>query len=388
MQEGQADLGIWLHGDVVAAGDGWHFPPYDATLYKNCIIGRGATDNKGQLASIFQLFKIFRALGIKLKYNPALYVGSCEESGMLDMKGIEGNPDAKGFINVCTPPRLSLVPDGSFPIAYGAKGLTDFVLKSRQALSFQLTAGEASEPGVARAVFACDILGEFPDCTVEKGEKTAISAFCTPCHSARPSEDGNEITRLCTALLPCHAVSACEREILAFFRDVSLDIHGQIFGIDIPTSDKTRTVVSAQAITCENGYPALHLRVRYPIELTHEALYEGIARLADAHGFDVCEKSSHAPYVNDRESPAVKRLAEIANEITGKDVPPYVNGATYAHYLPNAYVFGMEGCCPPDDFEKGRGGAHGVDEAVSIFRLKRAMRIYARALLALDELTW
>lgn len=41
MNEGEADLGIWLHADVVPEGDGWKFPPYEATLYKGCIIGRG-----------------------------------------------------------------------------------------------------------------------------------------------------------------------------------------------------------------------------------------------------------------------------------------------------------------------------------------------------------
>lgn len=50
MKRGEPDLGLWVHGDVVPAGDGWKFEPYNATLYKNCIIGRGATDNKGQLA--------------------------------------------------------------------------------------------------------------------------------------------------------------------------------------------------------------------------------------------------------------------------------------------------------------------------------------------------
>ena len=131
IKDSEPDLGIWAHGDVVPAGDGWNFPAYNATLYKNCIIGRGATDNKGQLAAIFNLFKIFKELGVELKYNPALYVGSNEENGMKDMVGIPGNSDAKGFVNVCIPPRLSLVPDSGFPVAYGARGLTTVKFKSK-----------------------------------------------------------------------------------------------------------------------------------------------------------------------------------------------------------------------------------------------------------------
>ena len=78
MKEGQPDLGIWLHGDVVPEGQGWLWPPFDATEYKGCIIGRGATDNKGQLCAIFHLLKIFKDFGVELNYNPALYVGSDE----------------------------------------------------------------------------------------------------------------------------------------------------------------------------------------------------------------------------------------------------------------------------------------------------------------------
>ena len=60
LKEGQPDLGIWLHGDVVPVDDDWIYPPFEGTLYKGThIIGRGATDNKGQLAAIFHLLKIF-----------------------------------------------------------------------------------------------------------------------------------------------------------------------------------------------------------------------------------------------------------------------------------------------------------------------------------------
>ena len=35
---------------MVPEDDGWNFEPYKAVEYKGYIIGRGATDNKGQLA--------------------------------------------------------------------------------------------------------------------------------------------------------------------------------------------------------------------------------------------------------------------------------------------------------------------------------------------------
>lgn len=92
LKEEKADLGIWLHGDVVPTGEGWNFDPYHAVRHKGCVIGRGATDNKGQLAAVFLLLRLFKELNIPLKYNPALYIGSNEETGMADLVGIPEIP--------------------------------------------------------------------------------------------------------------------------------------------------------------------------------------------------------------------------------------------------------------------------------------------------------
>ena len=152
-------------------------------------------------------------------------------------------------------------------------------------------------------------------------------------------------------------------------------------------------VVVPKCIENIDGCPVLTIRVGYPIEITEEQMLENIKKVCEEKGFEATFVGGHNPYVhkpyiNDKESEAVKALVRIANEITGDDNEPYINGATYAHYLPNAYVYGMNGNCPPEDFPKGRGGAHGIDECVSVDRLKRAMRIYARALLELNYIEW
>ena len=385
----QPDLGIWLHGDVVSVGDGWSFPPYEPTLYKGRIIGRGATDNKGQLAAIFNLFKIFKRLGVSFNYNPALYVGCAEESGMPEMKGICDNPDARGFINVCTPPRLSLVPDGSFPLGYGAKGMTSIILKGNKRLSFEIEAGTAKDPGLARAILSKDFPTEsLPKEKLEVGEDVAISCFMPPRHSAHPSPDGTAVTELCDLLIKSGALCEDDARTVEFIKKLSLDITGKTFNFDIPTKYNTPTVVFLQSVTTEDGFPILNLRVRYPIELDDEKMLEKARDICSSLGFEASIVSSHTPYVNDNTTPAARILTKIANEITERCNEPYINGATYAHYLPNAYIYGMEGCNPPEDFKKGRGGAHGIDECVSVARLKRAMRIYARAMLALNETEW
>ncbi len=145
--------------------------------------------------------------------------------------------------------------------------------------------------------------------------------------------------------------------------------------------------VFASSVYDEGRYPALHINIRYPLGITYEQILAHIGAEAKKRGFLVKEVArSVDPYLLDKESPEVRLLCEIANSVTGENKPPFTTrGGTYAHRLPNAYVFGTDGGLPPEDYPKGRGGAHGLDEVVSIARMKRAMRIYARALLELEE---
>ncbi len=375
LKEGQPDLGIWLHGDVVPAGQGWLWPSFDATEYKSCIIGRGATDNKGQLCAIFHLLKIFKDLDVELNYNPALYVGSDEESGMHDLTGIPENKDAQGFVNVCKPPRMSLVPDSSFPVGYGGKGAMIATFRSKTPLKgLQITAGQEQSPGKAVATVY---------------SKTFI-ANSPPRHAANPDPNGNMITMLMERLLELEETAAENRQALEFFKMVSLDIHGEQFGINVKTETMKPLTVFAKSINTVDGYPDLTVNIRYPIEITFGDIVKHLTAVGEEYGMALVDAQSIVkPYLLDPQNPVIAKLTGIANEITGEEKAPYtLSGATYAHVLPNALVFGMDGCKKPESFPKGHGGAHNADELVSLERLERAMKIYARALLALNDMEW
>ena len=122
----------------------------------------------------------------------------------------------------------------------------------------------------------------------------------------------------------------------------------------------------------------------------YEKIAEGLSRVAEANGFEIAGiQRGTDPYLLDKNWDVITELNKIANEQCGTDSAPYtVGGGTYAHVLPNALVFGMNGCLPPDDFAPGFGSAHGKDESVSLDRLQRGMRIYARTLLKLNDMEW
>lgn len=367
LKEGQPDLGIWLHGDVVPVDNEWIYPPFEGTLYKDShIIGRGATDNKGQLAAIFHLLKIFKKLGVALNYNPALYVGSNEETGMKDVQA---------FLAKYTAPKMSLVPDSGFPIGYGGKGGMNLIFRSKKPLqNLTITAGLGNAPGKAEAIL----------------NRKAFFAETPPRHTSNPDPNGNMITRLAEQLLAEDDLAESDRKVLEFCKEISLDINGKKFGIYRQSADMKPLTFFVKTIITKDGYLYLTLNNRYPIENTAEQITGDLKAVADRYELELLEvHPGTKPFLMDKNQPIVKELAAIANEVNGCDKQPYtLNGSAYCSYLPNAYAYGMDGNQIPEDFPKGHGGAHGKDEIVSLDRLQRAMRIYARAMLALNEMTW
>lgn len=367
LKEGQPDLGIWVHGDVVPAGDGWIYPPYEGTMYNDThIIGRGATDNKGQLSAIYNILKIFKKLGIELNYNPALYVGSNEETGM---------EDVKAFMKSCTPPRMSLVPDSGFPVGYGGKGSIQITFRSKNPLhGLTLTAGLPQAPGKANA--------ELNGNTYETESP--------PRHGANPDPNGNMVTKLMTKFLDEKLADKEDTRVLEFFKDISLDVYGEKFGISTIPEGMPRLTMATKTLITEDGFPSLTMDIRFPVGITAEEITQKLTVAADGYGMEIVKVGNvKPPYLMDKNAPMVQLLAKIAKDITGDAKEPYtLGGGTYAHRLPNAYVYGMDGNGRPADFPEGHGSAHGKDEMVSLDRLQRAMRIYARAMLALNETHW
>ena len=367
LKEGMPDLGIWLHGDVVPAGDGWIYPPYEGVRYKDThIIGRGATDNKGQLSAIFNILKIFKKLGIELNYNPALYVGSNEETGMEDIKA---------FVDKYEPPKMSLVPDSGFPVGYGGKGSIGITFRSKKPLhGLTLSAGLPASPGKASA--------ELNGSTYE--------TETPPRHGAHPDPNGNMITKLMVKLLDEKLADKEDTKVLEFLKDISLDVYGEKFGISVIPEDMPRLTMNTKRLTTTDGFPSLLIDIRFPIGITADEIVKKLSEAAEKYGMEIVKVGNvKEPYLMDKNAPMVQLLAKIAKDVTGDPKEPYtLGGGTYAHRLPNAYVYGMDGNGRPADFPEGHGSAHGKDEMVSLDRLQRAMRIYARAMLALNETQW
>ena len=368
LQEGQPDLGIWCYGDVERPGPGWTSSPFDAIQKQDCIIGCGARSNKGPLCAILHLLKIFKKLEIPLKYKPALYIGSDQQTGMRDMTGIFGRTDAQGFCNVCTPPRLSLVPDGHFPVGYGGKGVLVIKFRGNKALrNLTITAGQPDFPGTAEAIL--------------QGESIA---FRSPVrHASDPEPYGNMISQLMEELLRRPETALENRLMLDFFKLISKDVYGKRLCIDAEHEEMGALTICAKEINTVSGYPDLTVQIHYPIGTTYGEIVRTLAEAAEKYDVSIVDAQNIAkPFLAGKESKLIRRLTSLANQVNREENEPYtLSKATYANLLPNALVYGMDDRWKTDT-------AYGVDESISIDQLLKGMKIYARVLLELNEMEW
>lgn len=78
---GSPALLVACHLDVVPAGDGWKRNPFDAWVENGRIFGRGASDNKGQMAAMMAVARFLKENESRLKGQLILIGAADEERG-------------------------------------------------------------------------------------------------------------------------------------------------------------------------------------------------------------------------------------------------------------------------------------------------------------------
>ena len=76
--QSEQELGIFGHLDVVPAGPGWTYEPFNATVLDDIIVGRGAADNKGAVVAVLYALKFLRESGYKPQNSIRMVIGSNE----------------------------------------------------------------------------------------------------------------------------------------------------------------------------------------------------------------------------------------------------------------------------------------------------------------------
>ncbi len=108
-------------------------------------------------------------------------------------------------------------------------------------------------------------------------------------------------------------------------------------------------------------------------------------------GFKAEKLSNTKPFHLPDDHPAMNALMNAYREITGYDDPAYaIGGGTYSRVVSTAVTFGpglKDVIVPPAELPEGHGGAHQCDELLHIPTWIKAVKIYASAIVKLDEVT-
>ena len=371
-------LGVIGHVDVVPAGEGWSFPPFEVTRKDGFLIGRGTSDDKAPVLSALYGLKFWIDRGADLRHTVRFIFGCNEESGMDELPYYLAHHEAPDFL---------FTPDAEFPLAYGEKGLFGVTLSKELAdgALVEFSGGTASNavPGLASAVVravaaalpAADRIAIEP-----AGEGLArVMATGIPGHASLPEGTVNAIGVLARYLASAGMCSDEEAGWLGFVADMAESTDGAAAGVacrDDDFADLTSVVGIARF---ENGRFWFTVDIRFPAATTGDALKAAFERLSSAHGAAAEITRSQEPFLVNPDTAPVRALMTAYRDATGSDVKPFtMGGATYAREFPNAVSFGPaeEGVVEKPAWV---GGMHGIDEGMAEEELKRAMRVYIRA---------
>jgi succinyl-diaminopimelate desuccinylase len=389
--QGDKTIGLFAHLDVVPEGNNWIHSPYDPVEKDGALIGRGVADNKNAAVVSFYVLRAFRELGLPLRSRLSIFLGCSEETGMQDIDR---------FVEEQPMPDFSIVPDISFPVCHGEKGIFSCFARCKTPWTqiISLTGGSVENmvPDTAQAVLPMDtaLLAELR-LTAEKAEGVSVearegqilvTAAGRSAHAAYPYEGVSALLRLLRFLASVPAIHQGDREICAFAASTMADWNGQGLGIaheDAPSGKLT--CISGVASTQE-GCLELHYNIRYPVTHKGALIREGLEKAFSQAGWNIVSLSDNGPMYIPADDPKVQELSRIYHEVTGRDGTPYVaGGGTYARHLKNAIGFGMESPWE-SGLPQGHGGVHEPDEAVSIDALVEALKIYILSVLEIDAL--
>lgn len=157
------------HYDVVPAGEGWDFNPFKPFVKDDKLYGRGAADNKSNIAAAMVAFSEVVKEKLPLKINPVLVVAGGEETG-----------ESKKFFKTIKGDLAIVLDVGCESISIGASGSARLtvMVKGKQAHSAYPYKG-------VNAIYEAAKIIDFIKREGRKFEKTVLSNFPAPSHYER-----------------------------------------------------------------------------------------------------------------------------------------------------------------------------------------------------------
>jgi succinyl-diaminopimelate desuccinylase len=379
--------------DIVPLGNGWSTPPLEGRIVDNCIVGRGAIDDKGPIFAALYTLKAIKDAGVPLKKRIRIIFGCDEEVGMQDMDYYLKHEPA---------PCFGFTPDSTFPVTYGEKGHIHMFLSA--ALS------EQPASNVIVSIGGGDTMNVVPDLaqatvrvvdpsafltlaqrytqrekcnlTAERGigNEVMITVKGRPAHAMEPACGDNAVSRLCDFLVECQLSGTLAEFVGKINKLFCRECDGQSLGIACSDEVSGGLTVNLSRIVCKEGRVEIGSDMRVPVTVDPKIIAEKLKQLIAPMGLEVRIPEVTQPLYYPKDSFLVTTLTEIFCRQFGKDVEPMTTGGgTYAKKLPNTVAFGI---CFPDGRSRGE---HEADEKLDLDELTLATRILAEAMIKLAQ---
>ena len=386
--EGDEELGIFAHMDVVPAGSGWNTDPYKPEIIDGRLYARGSSDDKGPTMACYYGLKIIKDLGLPTSKRVRFVVGTDEESGWKDMEYY--------FAHVGLPePDFGFSPDAEFPIINGEKGnITEylhFAGENRGAARLHSFTGGLRENMVPESATAV-VSGQLPDLaglldafakehklqyeisTVD--EKTyTITIIGKSAHGSTPEDGINGGTYLALLLNQFDFGGAAKSYLEVAAQVLHEDFAGEKLGIAYTDAKMGALSMNAGVFHFDSAKAdnTIALNIRYPQGTDPKTIQAGLEKVAGVVSVSLSEHG-HTPHYVPADDELVATLLSVYEKQTGlKGHEQVIGGGTFGRLLKRGVAFGAM-------FPDYVNTMHQANEFTDVEDLFRAAAIYAEAI--------
>lgn len=377
-------LDILAHLDVVNEGDGWDTDPYTPVEKDGVLYGRGTGDDKGPAVAALYAMRCIKELGIPMKKNVRLILGTDEECG---------SSDIRYYYSKEKPAPGTFSPDAMFPIFNTEKGRYNPSFKKSWQSESALPRVKSVDGGLAGNILpakASAVVCGIPSDEVEKtcaamadklkikyqiseqGGDVVINVTGVGAHASMPELGVNGITAL-IAILCALPLADCESTKALKQLEKLLphgDREGKAIGVSMEDEISGKLTLAFTMFTLHETGLKGGLDGRVSVCATEENCKKVIEKNFNDNGFEV-RGIMIPPHHTPEDSDFVQSLLKAYESVTGEKGQCFaMGGGTYVHDIEGGVAFGA-------GFPGFEGNAHGANEKARIADLLTAAKIYA-----------
>nr|WP_296265801.1 dipeptidase PepV [uncultured Merdimonas sp.] len=374
--EGEEMAAVLGHMDVVPAGEGWKYPPFEGEIHDGIMYGRGVLDDKGPTIGAIYALKAIRDLGLPLDRRIRVIFGTNEERGSSCIQYYVDHGEEQ--------PVMGITPDAEYPLIFFEKGMFtascgyEEVKQGKiRVLEFQAGTAFNVVPSQCRLVLEGDhVIPETEGVTVTRENGTTVlTAEGIGAHGSTPELGKNAVILLMDAVKNLEVGGDYEK-LFSFLRmKIGRETNGKSLGIYYQDDETGETTVNLGVVQGNAERIKFILDIRYPKNGNKEEIFNHLTQALDEAGMKLLDYDHTEMLYVPKDSELIQKLMKVYREGTGQmdAQPKAIGGGTYAKMFKNMVAFGPIFPGDPDV-------VHQPNEAIEVEKLMQSVKLVAAAM--------